>query len=198
VRNIGCLLLILLVGVSSSVLASSRLAENSPPDPRSDYSADEVAKAIRDLAEIAPTRKTADFAISKFNRDTVKEFANAWARSQNGSTPVEGVVLIYRMADGSYKAKSLASSNEYKSRTFRWHPGIIAIIHTHPNVSNPRPQADDIKSADKFGVPVFTITSSGMFVYDPFAKRIDKVKDGLDWLQPSQWLPSSASLKPAH
>src|SRR5438552_3269423 len=42
----------------------------------------------------------ADYAISKFDKSIVKAFEKAWERSGDGSTPLEGVVLILRMADG--------------------------------------------------------------------------------------------------
>jgi hypothetical protein len=61
------------------------------------------------------------------------------------------------------------------------------VVHTHPNRCGPEPVGDDLKIADRFRVPVFTITSSGMYVYDPIRKKITKIWNGLDWLKPSKW-----------
>jgi hypothetical protein len=41
--------------------------------------------------------------------------------------------------------------------------------------------------ADRFGVPIFTITHLGMYVYDPDTRKISKVKDRLDWLESAKW-----------
>ncbi len=131
--------------------------------------------------------KGADFAISTFDRSTVETFSRAWRRAGNGSLPNESVVLILRVSGGVFRANDLGSTNEYKKFTFRWHPATIAIVHTHPNTSDPKPQADDIEIADKHLVPIFTITSRGMYVYDPGIRKISKVMSNLDWLDVSRW-----------
>ena len=127
------------------------------------------------------------FTLSKIDGPIVKEFQKAWHLSGSGSSDLEGVVLIFRNADGSYRAVTLARTNESRKVTFRWDSGIIAIIHTHPRRCNPEPHGQDIPLADRFGVPIFTLTLKGMFMYDPGTKRISKVKDWLDWLDLSKW-----------
>lgn len=129
----------------------------------------------------------ADYAISIFNKGVVAAFAKAWGRSCNGTTGVEGVVLVLRMGDGSYSGRDMGSTNEQKKFTFRWHPATIAIVHTHPNNSDPRPHDDDLAVADKFHVPIFTITSRGMYVYDPLTRKVRQVLDNLDWLDASKY-----------
>jgi hypothetical protein len=129
----------------------------------------------------------ADFAISKIDKQMVGAFRQAWMRSGNGSLPLEGVVLILRMADGGYSGRDMGSTNEHKQFTFRWHPATIAIVHTHPNTSDPKPQDEDIAVANKHNVPIFTITSRGMYVYDPGARKLSKVMSDLDWLDVSNW-----------
>jgi hypothetical protein len=130
---------------------------------------------------------SADFVISKFDKSVVESFGKAWMRVGDGSLPKESVVLILRMYDGSYRARDLGSTNEHKQFTFRWHPATIAIVHTHPNNSDPKPQHDDIAVADKFHVPIFTITSRGMYVYDPGTGKLSTVMRNLDWLDSSRW-----------
>jgi len=132
-------------------------------------------------------RAGADLAISTIDKQIVEAFSTAWRRSGNGSLPLEGVVLILRMADGGYSGREMGSSNEHRQFTFRWHPATIAIVHTHPNTSDPKPQDEDIAVADRYHVPVFTITSRGMYVYDPGTRKLSKVMRNLDWLDASNW-----------
>ena len=148
------------------------------------------AKADLDIDRVdrvENVKKGAEFVISKFDRSMIEEFSNAWRSSGNGMTDVESVVLILRMVNGGYKAFKQAATNEHRQSTFRWHPGAIAIVHTHPNNSDPKPQEADCQIADKYGVPIFTITAKGMYVYDPYTRKITRVQDGLDWLDLSNW-----------
>jgi hypothetical protein len=64
-------------------------------------------------------------------------------------------------------------------------------VHTHPNACNERPSWPDKDIADKYHVPILTITSRGMFMYDPETKKISKVQDGLDWLKLDKWARNS-------
>ncbi|MFY9608245.1 MAG: hypothetical protein WAU45_06455 [Blastocatellia bacterium] len=131
--------------------------------------------------------RSAPFVVSTFDRGMIDAFSMAWSRAGGGLDSTEGVVLILRMAHGGYSARSLGFSNEYKAFTFPWHPATVAIIHTHPNKSSARPEGEDLNVADRYGVPIFTITNRGMYVYDPATRRTSKVKDGLDWLDASKW-----------
>jgi hypothetical protein len=112
----------------------------------------------------------------------VKEFDKAWTISGDGTNGREGVVLIFRMADGSYTGKLQRFTNQNRKATFKWNPAAIAIVHTHPNSCDPKPADQDKRVADKYGIPNFTITLRGMYVYDPATKKTSKVMDGLDWL----------------
>ena len=130
--------------------------------------------------------KTA-FVISKIDAAVAKEFQEAWHVSRNGSDGFEGLVLVYPTLDGSILAKSQGKSAEQKHFTFGWTSNIIAVVHTHPNGVDPKPAGDDLRLADKFGVPVFTITQRGMYVYDPESRKISMVQSGLDWLESEKW-----------
>jgi hypothetical protein len=153
-----------------------------------------VSRSLLDAAAAATAHSkatfvlgSADYAISKVDRGIVKAFEKAWERSGNGTSSLEGVVLILQMADGSFAGRDMGATNEYKRFTMAWHPAAIAIVHTHPNSSDPKPCSEDIIAADKRGVPIFTITSRGMYVYDPSTKKISKVMNDLDWLDQSKW-----------
>jgi hypothetical protein len=147
----------------------------------------DAIEASRALINRSAHMSRADFVISKFDERTIQAFGTAWRRSGNGSQPLEGVVLILQMADGGYSGREMGSTNEHKRFTFRWHPATIAIVHTHPNSSDPRPQDEDLLVAQKYQVPIFTITSRGMYVYDPRSKKMSKVMNNLDWLEISNW-----------
>jgi hypothetical protein len=127
------------------------------------------------------------FILSKIDGAVVKAFQKAWNISGNGSTDVEGLVLIISNPDGSYGAVSGGRTNEFREFTFTWNPNIIAIVHTHPTGRDPKPHMQDRLVADRFGVPIFTLTLRGMFMYDPVTKQTQKLKDGLDWSEPASW-----------
>jgi hypothetical protein len=144
------------------------------------------------LILVAATMSTAQvprpaFELSKIDHQIVKRFEEAWRISGNGSFEVEGVVLVYLNADGSYRGTTLRRTNESKKTTFTWYPEIVAIVHTHPKVSYHEPASQDILLADRYGIPIFTITVRGMFMYDPRTKKTTKIKDCMDWLDPSHW-----------
>ena len=125
--------------------------------------------------------------ISKIDAAVTTEFQEAWHVSRNGSDGFEGLVLVYPTTDGTIVARSQGKSAEQKHFAFGWTANIIAVVHTHPNDVDPRPAGADLRLAERFGVPVFTITRRGMFVYDPDTKKTSMVQDGLDWLESSKW-----------
>jgi hypothetical protein len=127
------------------------------------------------------------FIISKIDAAAAIVFQQAWHVSRNGSDGFEGLVLVYPTLDGSILAKSQGKSAEQKHFTFGWTANIIAVVHTHPNGVDPKPAGEDLRLADRFGVPVFTITQRGMYVYDPESRKISMVQAGLDWLESPKW-----------
>jgi len=122
---------------------------------------------------------------SDIDREVSKQFERAWRDTGNGTNGREIVILIFHMSDGSYIAKAQGYTNQYRCCTFRWNPAAIAIVHTHPNCCDPRPGERDKLVADRYGVPNFTITNTGMYGYDPATGRTNKVLNGLDWMNPS-------------
>ncbi len=133
--------------------------------------------------------------LRRIDKRVIKEFDRAWQISGNGTCGREGVVLIFRMEDGSYTGKSLGVCNEYKRFTFTWDPAAVAIVHTHPNSCDPKPSPQDERVAEKYEVPIFTLTLSGMYVYNPITRMTSKVVPGLDWLKLSTWQETDAKLK---
>ena len=131
--------------------------------------------------------KLAERTGTNIDKAVSKELDKAWRISGDGTSGRVAVVLIFRMEDGSYTGKLQVYTNEYRKSTFKWNPAAIAIIHTHPNSADPKPAEQDKRVADKYGVPNFTITNSGMYVYDPVTKKTSKVLNSLDWLNLSAY-----------
>jgi hypothetical protein len=125
--------------------------------------------------------------ISAIDERVVAQLERAWRAAGAGMENRESVVLLFRMVDGSIEARGQGLTNEQLGFTFRWHPEAVAIVHTHPNSVNPRPSENDRRIADKMAVPIFTITSRGMFVYDPEMKTISQLQASLNWLELSKW-----------
>ena len=150
------------------------------------------------LAYVAPGLVTAQtngltnksvtsFDLSRINEEVIREFEKAWLRSGSGTRDIEGAVLIMLNSDDTYKCVEVGKTNEYNKVTYQWHPGAIAMGHTHPSRRDPKPSQTDRQIADKVGVPIFTLTRYGMYIYDPTTKKTSKVMDGLDWLDLSKW-----------
>ena len=125
--------------------------------------------------------------LNKINEELIDQFKKAWAISKAGFDSTEGVVVVFLMKDGDYFGRSPGVSNEFDQASFKWDPATIAIVHTHPNAINPRPSPIDQAAAEKLGIPVFTITNRGMFVYNPTTRKTTRVIDDMDWLDPSKW-----------
>lgn len=131
------------------------------------------------------------FVLSDIDEKMVKQFNGAWQQCVLGTKDREAVVLVLREPDGSIKAVSAGRSNQSYQFTFIWNAAIIAIFHTHPNNRDPIPVEQDILVARRFDIPIFTLTSRGMYLYDPATDRITKVKGGIDWLDSSNWRQAS-------
>lgn len=126
--------------------------------------------------------------------DIVREFRRAWSLSKNGSDGREGALLVYLMPNGRYKAELQRYVNGYRYASFTWNPSAVAIVHTHPNNSDPEPTLHDQAVSDKYGVPIFTLTEKGMFVYEPTGRTTRRIMPGTDWLELSSWNKSRASI----
>jgi hypothetical protein len=144
--------------------------------------------------EVVGTR--AVFDLSKIDEAVTEQLKKAWEYSRCGTTYLEGLVFIYRNSDGSYRARALPPNNEFDKLTFKWDPEAIAVAHTHPNSCNPRPTSNDKQLADRYRVPMFTISSDGMFMYDPTTKATTRVQNNLDWMKVSNW--TRRSLEGSH
>jgi hypothetical protein len=153
-------------------------------------------RVVKAHSAAAPAeRKAVHFTPAKIDGSLVLPFKKAWRNSGNGTLKVEGAVLIYANPDGSYAAALEKYTNESRQLSFKWNPAIIAIAHTHPNDFDPEPSGPDKYLADRFGVPILTLTDNGMFMYDPATRVVSKIKERLEWLKSSNWPASDALAK---
>jgi len=129
----------------------------------------------------------AEFILTGIDKSAVAQFKNAWRSAGAGVDKIEAVVLLYRKTDGLLESTLLPLTNEIERFDFRWNAAIIGVVHTHPNCDDFRPSPQDVQVSKRLNVPIFTITSRGMYVYDPETKKIRRVQPGLDWLDYSKW-----------
>ncbi len=181
--------IVLMSLVTASARAQTTATATANDDPSGTTSAPHLSCSSPSFAPPGLRLMPANRTRTNIDQRIIKEFDKAWRASGDGANGREGVVLIFRMEDGSSTARSQGFTNEYKKFTFKWRPNAVAIVHTHPNSSDPRPSEQDKQVADKYGVPNFTITISGMYVYDPATKTTSKVLNGLDWLNLSTYQP---------
>jgi hypothetical protein len=125
--------------------------------------------------------------LSRVDEDLISQFKKAWAIAKAGFDTCEGVVIVVLTKDGRYVGRSPGVSNEFEQASFRWDPATIAIVHTHPNLINARPSGIDEAAAERLGIPIFTITNRGMYVYNPTTRKTSRVMQDMDWLEPSKW-----------
>lgn len=176
-----CPILLLTIFVAASA-QSQTTAPAQARDDRSDTTRSMALVSLSGASFIPSATISANGLSNIIDQAIVTEFGKAWRISGDGTNGREGVVLIFRMADGSYTGKLQRFTNQHKKATFIWNPAAIAIVHTHPNGCDPKPADQDKRVAEKYGIPNFTITLRGMYVYDPATKKTIKVLDGLDWL----------------
>jgi hypothetical protein len=167
----------MIIGLFSIAAARAQMLRDVAP----------TAGAHHPNAGILDSAASAGVVMAQFNRDIVKAFRAAWYQAAKGRASVEAVILITRNPDGSCKAVLPDSTHQHYRFTFHWLPGTIAVVHTHPNDHDPRPAEADIDIAERFRVPMFTLTNTGMFLYDPATKITSRVQHGTDWLVNSKW-----------
>jgi hypothetical protein len=105
----------------------------------------------------------------------------------SGTSDYEEVVLIERRADGTLRTRLVPVEDGRRIATFNWNPNIVAIFHTHPNAAQAKPTMVDRMVADKFQVPIYTLSSRGLWRYNPATRKVKRVMRGLDWLEPEAW-----------
>src|SRR5262245_22999212 len=172
--------LVLLCSSGQGQVANSSL--NSEPKTGAELKSNDNSNISTSLAESI---------LMRIDERIVEEMERAWRVVGGGIDNKEAVLLLFRMHDGSIQARPEGLTNEQKAFTFKWSPSAIAILHTHPNSVDPQPSRPDRQLADKLGVPIFTLTVRGMYLYDPHTRKATQIKRGLDWLELSKWKSTS-------
>lgn len=72
-----------------------------------------------------------------------------------------------------------------------WPVGTVAVAHTHPNKANHRPSTGDRATADRINLPIYTITRSGIYKYDPVTRATTQEED-------SSWAERAKQSKRGH
>ena len=78
---------------------------------------------------------------------------------------------------------SAANRKETYLKGKPWPTGVLAITHTHPRSAGPEPSAGDIATADRLGLPIYTVTQRGIFKYDSEVGGEPTKEEGSDWIK---------------
>jgi hypothetical protein len=88
-----------------------------------------------------------------------------WAAADFGSTPRECAAWV--VPDGSEGVRWVNWPNGRRFLTAKWKgpvpAGAVAIVHTHPAMVDPKPSEQDIETARRIGLPVYTVSRSGIW-----------------------------------
>lgn len=83
----------------------------------------------------------------------------------------EGTLQPYRCDLGAW-----TRDQHYSRHDGPWPPDVQGIAHTHPTRARDRrsrdePSENDRAQADRFGIPMYTITPGGIWKYDPATRK---------------------------
>jgi proteasome lid subunit RPN8/RPN11 len=91
-----------------------------------------------------------------------------WAAADFGNTPHERAAWIVPEPEGM---RWMNWPNGRRFLTAQWKgpapAGAVAIVHTHPVMVDPKPSEQDIATARQLGVPVYTVSRSGIWKAEP-------------------------------
>lgn len=117
--------------------------------------------------------------------DVIKASERAWMSSQNGTARFESGFAVTQQQGGPMSIVKLPHTNEEDRITFTVPRFSIAIFHTHRNVRAAPPSPADITLADKYSIPVYTLTNRGLWKYPPGGPKPTKpLRPNQDWLKP--------------
>jgi RHS repeat-associated protein len=117
------------------------------------------------------------------NQDVINAMKKSWSQTSNGTSGLEAGFRLDGTSD-SYTIVESPSSNTQMKQSMEISPTTFDLFHVHPNKADPNPSPNDINIANKFGIDVFTMSSNGLFEYDPKTKTTVKLRNGLDWTKP--------------
>ncbi|MEO8585336.1 MAG: Mov34/MPN/PAD-1 family protein [Acidobacteriota bacterium] len=104
-----------------------------------------------------------------------------WESASFGSTPQERAAWV--VPDGSEGVRWVNWPSGRRFLTEQWKgpvpAGVVAIVHTHPAMVDPKPSAQDVETARRLGVPVYTISRSAIWKAEPNGSIVSV--DGERW-----------------
>ncbi len=88
-----------------------------------------------------------------------------WEAARFGQEVSERAAWVLK--DDAGRLRWLAWPAEYRYRRAQWEGPVpadaVAIAHTHPTAGDPRPSEQDVATARRLGVPVYTVSRSGIW-----------------------------------
>lgn len=106
-----------------------------------------------------------------------------WAQAGFGSTREERAAWVVPHASEGMRWVSWPNGRRFLAA--RWDgpvpAGAVAIVHTHPSVVDPKPSEQDIETARRLRVPVYTVSRSGIWKAVPDGSVVP-VEDSAWWI----------------
>jgi hypothetical protein len=93
----------------------------------------------------------------------------------HGSDKIEHSFTV----DGAGNPREIQSSHDSAKSSVTVHPGDKAIIHTHPDNTDPKPSPADAAIAKQFGIPNYELSKNQLWVANPDGTS-EKVAD-VEW-----------------
>jgi hypothetical protein len=105
-----------------------------------------------------------------------------WAAADYGYTPRERAAWV--VPDDAGGVRWVSWPNGRRFLAAQWNGPIpsraVAIVHTHPSMVDPKPSEQDIETARRLGVPVYTVSRSGIWKAVPDGSVVS-VETSLWW-----------------
>lgn len=105
-----------------------------------------------------------------------------WEAAGFGAEKSERAAWV--VEDAAREARWLAWPNARGYLRARWEgpipPSVVAIVHTHPAIVDPKPSEQDVETARRLGVPVYTVSRSGIWKAVPEGSVV-RVDDARWW-----------------
>ena len=106
-----------------------------------------------------------------------------WAEASYGSTREERAAWVVPHASDGIRWVNWPNGRRFLAA--RWDgpvpAGAVAIVHTHPSMVDPKPSEQDIATARRLRVPVYTISRSGIWKAVPDGSVVP-VEDSAWWI----------------
>ena len=136
---------------------------------------------------------TPAFQMGRVNKEIVSTLKEAWRLAGSGRSSREAGVLLLQNDDGSYNAKLVFDPDAYRQVRFEVTEDVVAMLHTHPNDGNSEPSPQDKRNADFLQIPTFTISATGLWVYNPRTRQTRIVMLDETWMDPANWTEKVAA-----